>query len=774
MSDESASVVSFSGLVLVVLSALFGLYLLMPDDEQLTGRLMEDGKYERALEVLEAMDPKQKEANPEFYQTTKIRLQRMLADAADQSIVQSILTEAVEAYKELGEKAEELFVELIKVLQMMTDPVGAIAIVEPALERLPVASRSELYRHLSELALAREDPGLAAEVFSRYLLDNLNDPNAVWESARLWRMAAKPGNALDSIETFAETNVTNLFAQHQKIFVLKVNLLREVGNPQEAFDSLGEVLDGGTDFPVEDPVVKEQLANVYIRSGIESENGVLVLPFLEAYLRRYPSNWELLEQLAVIYIQETRFEEAIPIYLRLIKALPEEIRLQETLAQVYEWNEEVGKAYTIYLTIASAERIKVLDRLRVLHRPLYRTQEFEPVLRRVLPIDGRPDLILEHARVLTRLGLYDESLKRYGDYLREQPEDGFAMVERADLAFESFYYERAEEYYREAIRQMPTELRLHKRLGESLYLASQYEEAFDFYKNYIETQANADLEMVETFSRLAQSLGRYDDVSAGLERVLALKEKPLSGDFLSLARNYYYRKEYKKQSTVLEAALDDYPEDSSLVYFLGLSYSAQKEYLRAASMIEGKQKSLEDPKVFQLFIEILIANQDYKKALNVARGGIERGAFESTAMKQNLAQIYEGNQMYAKALELLEELHADDPSDRNSGLALANVLSTLGRKDEAKRILKPFLENPNAQVLQAAAALAAASGEFKQAEEYQLAYLDLAEEPTFYDFGFLGDIRLELGEPNQAKQDYEVTLLKMLNEVIRPEQVAQQ
>ena len=110
MSEESASVVSFTGLVLIVLSTLFGLYILMPDDEQLTGRLMEDGKYERALEVLESMDPKQKAANAEFYKTTKIRLQRMLADAGDQSIVQSILKEAVEAYKEIGEKAEELFV----------------------------------------------------------------------------------------------------------------------------------------------------------------------------------------------------------------------------------------------------------------------------------------------------------------------------------------------------------------------------------------------------------------------------------------------------------------------------------------------------------------------------------------------------------------------------------------------------------------------------------------------------------------------------------------
>ena len=774
MSEETSSVVSFSGLVLVVLCALFGLYLLMPDDQQLTGRLMEDGKYERAFDVLESMDPKQKEANPEFYKTTKIRLQRMLADAADQSIVQNILKEAVESYKEIGEKAEELFVELIKVLQMMVDPVGALSIVEPAIADLPAASRTELYRHLSELALSREDPVLAAEIFSRYLLDNLNDPNAVWESARLWRMAAKPENALDAIEAFSTANVTNLFVQHQKIFVLKVNLLREVANSQAAFESLGGVLGGRTEFPAEDPAVKDQLADAYIRSGIESENSLQVLPFLEAYLRRYPTNWELLEQLAVIYVQETRFKDAIGVYLRLIKALPNEIRFRETLAQVYEWNVEVGKAFDIYLEIASPERLKVVDRLRVLHRPMYRTQEFEPVLRRVLPIEGRPDLILEHARVLTRLGLYDESLSRYGDYLRENPEDGFAMSERADLAFESFYYDQAEQYYRESIAMMPSELRLHKRLGESLYLSSQYEEAFEFYKTYLETQTNADLEMVETFSRLAQSLGRYDDVSAGLERVLQLKEQPLSGDFLSLARNYYYRKDYKKQSVVLESALAEYPEDASLVYFLGLSYSAQKEFLKATQMIEGKPKSLDDPRVFQLFMEILIANQEYKKALGIARGGIERGAFESTAMKQNLAQIYEGNQMYAEALKILEELHAADPNDRNSGLALANVLSTLGKKEKAKKILAPYLENPNPQVLQTAAALAAASGEFKQAEKYQLAYLEQAEEPTFYDYGFLGDIRLELGEPIQAKEDYEVTLLKMLNEVISPEQVAQQ
>ncbi|MDA7667483.1 hypothetical protein N8611_00600, partial [bacterium] len=67
MSEETSSVVSFSGLIVVVLCAVFGLYLLMPDDRQMTDRLMEDGKYESALEMLESMDPEQKAANLEFY-----------------------------------------------------------------------------------------------------------------------------------------------------------------------------------------------------------------------------------------------------------------------------------------------------------------------------------------------------------------------------------------------------------------------------------------------------------------------------------------------------------------------------------------------------------------------------------------------------------------------------------------------------------------------------------------------------------------------------------
>ena len=770
MSEESTGVVSFAGLLVVVCACVFGLYILMPDDTQLTGRLMEDGKYERALEVLEAMDPKQKSANIEFYQTTKLRLERMLVDVGEQDVIQGMLKDAVAAYREIGEKAEELFVELIAILQMVTDASGAFAIIEPAIDELPLASRTELFRHLSELALSREDPVLAAEIFSRYLLDNLNDPNAVWESARLWRLAAKPEQAIEAIETFSIANVTNLFVEHEKLFVLKVNLFREVSRSQEAFEQLGVVLDGKTEFPAEDPAIREELAEVYISTGIESENGLIVLPFLEAFLARNPSNWKLLEQLAVIYVQGTRFDDAIAVYLRLIEALPNETRLQATLAQVYEWNEQVAKAFDIYLVIASAERLDALDRLRVLHRPMYRTQEFEPVLRRIVPLKGRPDLTLEHARVLTRLGLYDQSLERYGEYLSEVPGDGFAMAERANLAFESFYYDQAERFFRQAIEVNPSDIHLRKRLGESLYLDSRYEDAFDFYKASIEGGKDYDLEMVETFSRLAQSLGRYDDVSAGLENVLRLKADPVTEDFLSLARNYYYRKDYAKQSTVLESALVQFPEDPSLVYFLGLSYSAQKQYLKASTMIESRGKSLEDPRVFQLFVEILVANEDYKKALEIAEGGLRSGAFESTAMRQNLAQIYQGNQLYGKALSVLEELHEADPSDQASGLALANVLSILGKRDEAKKVLSPYLEEPNPGVLQTAAALAAASGEFKQAEEYQLAYLEAAEEPTFYDYGFLGDIRLELGEATQAKVDYEVTLLKMLNEVITPEQ----
>ncbi|MDA7680429.1 hypothetical protein N8633_01430 [bacterium] len=285
MSEETSSVVSFSGLIVVVLCAVFGLYLLMPDDRQMTDRLMEDGKYESALEMLESMDPEQKAANLEFYQTTKFRLKRMLVDVAEQDLIQGLLKEAVASYREVGEKAEELFVELIKLLQMLTDPLGAFAIIEPAIDELPIASRTELYRHLSELALAREEPVLAAEIFSRYLLDNISDPNAVWESARLWRMAALPGDAIEAIETFSIANVTNLFVEHERLFVLKVHLFRELSQPQTAFDELNEVLAGKDQFPVESPAVKEELAEVYIKAGIESENGLLVLPFLESYLR---------------------------------------------------------------------------------------------------------------------------------------------------------------------------------------------------------------------------------------------------------------------------------------------------------------------------------------------------------------------------------------------------------------------------------------------------------------------------------------------------------
>jgi tetratricopeptide (TPR) repeat protein len=368
-------------------------------------------------------------------------------------------------------------------------------------------------------------------------------------------MAALPGDAIEAIETFSIANVTNLFVEHERLFVLKVHLFRELCQPQTAFDELHQVLAGKDQFPVESPAVKEELAEVYIKAGIESENGLLVLPFLESYLKMNPSNYELLEQLAAIYIQETRFDDAIEIYLRLIKALPEEIRLQQTLAQIYEWNEQVGKVFDLYLVIASPERIPVIDRLKVLHRPMYRTQEFEPVLRRVLPIEARSDLTLEHARVLTRLGRYDMSLERYENYLKVEPSNAFAVVEMADLTFESFYYDRAEKHYRRAIELLPSELGLRKRLGESLYLDSRYEEAFDYYKDYFESNDLFDLEMVQTFSRLAQSLGKYDDVSSGLEEVLKLKANPNTEDFLALARNYYYRKDYGKQSVILEKAL---------------------------------------------------------------------------------------------------------------------------------------------------------------------------------------------------------------------------
>jgi predicted Zn-dependent protease len=185
----------------------------------------------------------------------------------------------------------------------------------------------------------------------------------------------------------------------------------------------------------------------------------------------------------------------------------------------------------------------------------------------------------------------------------------------------------------------------------------------------------------------------------------------------------------------------------------------EKKQPRQALAILALSHNLKtDVDALQLYLDLLVGNQDYALAEKFLKSGIDQTILDAQSINVLQALVYEGTQNDAAAEKIHQKLYAQYPGDSGYALNYMRILAKLGQTRKAQNILQLLLKNPTAALLKEAAGFYADAGNYKEAEKLQTRSMELSGKSGSQDWSYLGDIRYSAGNRAGARQAYRKAL----------------
>jgi tetratricopeptide (TPR) repeat protein len=738
-------------LIAVLLACAIAFYLLVPTNKKLLDRLVQDGKSQRAMEVLHSLSDTEKATDLEFYELMRLRLNRQLGDPKDQAGVIAQIEASLEALERFASNQAYL-AEVLESLSVLDDSARALRLVEPHLETYPQPVRQVLVVALVRDALASDRADVAAAAYEHSLRPFPPGETNLVEAVRLWRAAARPEQALRVLEDFEQRSGKNSSALGTALEELKFNLLREVSRNSEAFElasslSRREAQTG--------EVGQKWLERMQATADNPSQRRKLLEEYRQE-VHRNPADtktWRLIVNMAMAADELDLVKEALQ---KLIQLTPQDTEAQTQLAQIYEWSDAPDRAFDLYLKLAGQNDEPALERLIALNPGLYRDTDVLRLLRELSrkPLPDKYRLFL--ARLLTRHGEYAEAYALYNGHLRDYPKDTAVMEEYAETLQRQQSYESALAVWKDVQKLKPKDDAVEGHVAELHYQLGDFENALQAYRQL--AKRSTDLAAILKYCTLTESLGELQSLSEALALKMELKKQDDPEDFIKLAYVFNLLGADAKRRSVLERGLARFPTNDSLRLQLSVLLVEQKEDDRALPILARSNglKTKLDP--LRLYLELLIRTGRFSVAERFLKTGIQEELLETQSIILLTALIYEGNGNDAAAEQLHRKLYQQHPGANTYALSYLNILIRVGKTGEARTVLQPLLIAPTPDILREAARVYAELGDYKQAERLQSRVMELPGQTRFQDLIYLGDIRQAGGSRSAAQRAYRQAL----------------
>lgn len=733
------------GVLLLLCGA--AIYLLVPDDAQLIERLIRDGKAREAQRLLDHTGPATRARDPSRFKLLEIQVARLNLRADDPGALAAFWSQAARAWWDSG-YAPALFQELLAVVPRLRDPAAATELVAADLQRAPAGQRQTLTDALVRAALAANQQTAAAELYARaYPAPGRTAPQAV-ELARLWQLAGRPEAALTALGDLDAPVVT----------VQRLSLLRALNRNREALQLLRAQLAPLSTGAVDSKLV-EEIGRVALQAGAPGE----AVDVYEAFVAAHPENlagWRTLRDLLIAAGRGGEATNAAARAAALSREASDDLR---ALAQVYEWSGEPARAFDTWLPLARQGDDPAIDRLLALNPGLFRDAELATVLDAALAHDARPERLLRLARLQVELGRYDAARRTFERYLTQR-RDPAAMADLIKVHRENFAYAEAEKWLRELAAIQPGDVAVRREIAETLVLQGRHADALAVYGELLDKTQQEDV--IGPFTRIAESLGKFDEFARGLQRRVAALETPAARDYILLVYAYELAARPRERRAALEEGLRRFPENGDLRLQFAYLLANDRRYAEAQRALAPHPELHAVPAVAAFYLDLLRLNNDTAGERAFLQRTLAPAAANDDAVIERVARAREALGDWAAAERGWRELAARRPGDFGPVADLARVLLQTGRAREARTLLAPFLVAPTPAVLRTAAEVAAAAGDARAAERYQLAYLAATKDAPPTDWGALGDIRLSRGDRTGAKRAYAEALRRMQSELL--------
>jgi len=230
-------------------------------------------------------------------------------------------------------KAQALFVQGMTE-SYLEDYDEAVSYFEKALSVSPQAPA--ILEAMSEAEAARDNV-TSALYYARQARDRGTDPHYHQTLAELLRTVNRPQEAAATYQALLET-----FPEYHRARLALARLQTELNRPQAALQTYQTLVDS-SDRPQSASVYADML-RLYKQVGDEKGQERA----LQALIRRRHAVRAHRRQLAQLYVEQGRYQDAIPLYESLLRETPKAPRLLSRLQQLYEQTGRTNEAETLW------------------------------------------------------------------------------------------------------------------------------------------------------------------------------------------------------------------------------------------------------------------------------------------------------------------------------------------------------------------------------------------------------------------------------------------
>lgn len=742
-----------TGLILVSIAAA---YYLLPTHRKLLDRQLQDGETKKALSTLRGMPAHEREKDVAYYALLELRLVRELLDPADSQAVIRQLLEASHGYEQFDFR-DEFLKELLPLILFSRDIERIHKFLSPALSRMPPSGRQQIFLYLANAALAANKPTLAPTLYVEFWEDSPPEIETTIEMARLWRSAGKPDRALETIEEFIRRKVTNTLELSYTLAKLRIDLLRETGQPGKAFEALRNLM------PLVDEDRAAELFDPMVKTSLESSRAKEALPLVKARAEESQDDSKLWKLLGDLSVSAGDLELGIYAFEKLAQLEREAPEHLLKVGQLCEWTDQPGRAFDSYLAALKINDTSGIERLAALSQGLYRDAELALALEELGDLVDPKDYPLQFARLYGRVGDFEAAEQLYTELLEAPDASVDLLVEYGTFLHALSEYAPAYEAFKKAAALTPDDPEILRPLAEIQFRLGNYSQSTKDYQNLLQTTDAADV--FEKYLNLAESQGDLDGIVQGLRTKIARDVNVTPYDFERLAVFLNIQGNRTAYLDTLEEVLVRYPEEKNLRETAAYAYSDGGEYAEAVRLLQKHPDLKTNSRLVRFYLSILVSLKEFQKAQDFLASGLDETLLDLLSVLEVRAYVYEASGNVQESARLYGRLYEKDPKSARYALNYGRLLSSIGRTKEAKALIEPFLADATPDVLRLAAQLYSAVGDYKTAEIYQRRFLRSPPQPSEMPqaWGFLGDLLSVRGDKRTAKQAYR----KGLDEMVR-------
>lgn len=357
-------------------------------------------------------------------------------------------------------------------------------------------------------------------------------------------------------------------------------------------------------------------------------------------------------------------------------------------------------------------------------RGLEEYEEAERTLKALIERGGAPGVICqEYAGLCYDMDRPAEALEWIEKAL-EDADTPLRRVMKGDYLHDLKRYEEEAALYQEMLARDADDYFLRYRLGRSLLSMRRYEEAEQHFRRSLEKRPSYGLAW-DYLGDALQDQGKWEEAARAYEEGWKNGNRQAARDLCRLMKR---TRQDEKAEEYLKKALEQYPDDTSLLWICGAVLKRQKKYEEAVRCmiryIEVKPSATSS--AYREIASYYDAQKEYEKAEAYYQMAIDHEP-ENARNYRMFGKYYANSRdMQTEALPYLKKAAELEPTALYGWLKLGEVYEALGHMEEAQKCYETCLDNYTKELekdpydcctMEGMADVLAHLGRFEEAEE---------------------------------------------------------